>query len=120
MAYTKLARLDELPEGALLEIVDGNNLYALCNVAGDIRAIYGTCPHHGGPLGQGALEGSIVTCPWHAWPFDSATGACMFNNDLRIPTYPVRIEAGDILVDLPKVDLPKVDLPSVDLPEKHA
>ena len=102
MAYTKLARLDELPEGALLEIVDGNNLYALCNVAGDIRAIYGTCPHHGGPLGQGALEGSIVTCPWHAWPFDSATGACMFNNDLRIPTYPVRIEAGDILVDLPE------------------
>jgi nitrite reductase/ring-hydroxylating ferredoxin subunit len=102
MAYTKLARLDELPEGALLEVVEGNNLYALCNVAGDIRALYGTCPHHGGPLGQGALEGSIVSCPWHAWPFDSATGACMFNNDLRIPTYPVRIEAGDILVDLPE------------------
>ena len=43
MAYTKLARLDELPEGALLEIVDGNNLYALCNVAGDIQIGRASC-----------------------------------------------------------------------------
>jgi nitrite reductase (NADH) small subunit len=100
MAYTKLASLVELPAGSLLEIVHGNELYALCNVEGDIRALSGVCPHHGGPLGQGALEGSFVTCPWHAWQFDSATGACAFNDALRIPTYPVRIEAGEILVDL--------------------
>jgi nitrite reductase/ring-hydroxylating ferredoxin subunit len=110
MAYIKLARLDELPEGALLEIVQGDDVYALSNVSGEVRAITGVCPHHGGPLGQGALEGSIVTCPWHAWQFDTAAGACVFDDTLRIPTYPVRIEAGDILVDLPKVDLP----------EKHA
>jgi nitrite reductase (NADH) small subunit len=102
MAYRKLASLEELPEGALLEIVQGNDVYALCNVAGEIRALSGVCPHHGGPLGQGALEGSIVTCPWHAWQFDSATGACLFNDELRIPTYPVHIEAGQILVDLPE------------------
>jgi nitrite reductase/ring-hydroxylating ferredoxin subunit len=101
MPYQKLARLEELPEGALIEIVEGNDLYALCNVEGEVRAIAGVCPHHGGPLGQGALEGGIVTCPWHAWQFDSATGACVFIQDLRIPTYPVRIDAGDILVDLP-------------------
>jgi nitrite reductase (NADH) small subunit len=101
MAYTKLARLDELPEGALIEIVEGEDLYALCNVAGEVRAITGVCPHHGGPLGQGALEGGIVTCPWHAYQFDTGTGACVVIPDLRIPTYPVRIEAGDILVDLP-------------------
>ena len=102
MAYTKLARLDELPEGALIEIVQGNDTYALCNVAGEVRAITGVCPHHGGPLGQGALEGDIVTCPWHAWQFDSGTGACVFDDTLRIPTYPVRIDAGEILVDLPE------------------
>jgi nitrite reductase/ring-hydroxylating ferredoxin subunit len=102
MPYQKLARLDELPEGALLEIVQGDDLYALCNVAGEVRAIAGVCPHHGGPLGQGALEGGIVTCPWHAWEFDTATGVCVFIPDLRIPTYPVRVEAGDILVDLPE------------------
>jgi nitrite reductase (NADH) small subunit len=102
MAYQKLARVEELPEGALLEIVYSNELFALCNVAGEVRAISGVCPHHGGPLGQGALEGSLVTCPWHAWQFDSGTGACVFNDALRVPTYPVRIEAGNILVDLPE------------------
>jgi nitrite reductase/ring-hydroxylating ferredoxin subunit len=109
MAYTKLASLDELPEGALLEIVQGNALYALCNVAGEVRALSGVCPHNGGPLGQGALEGSVVTCPWHAWEFDSGTGACLFDDELRIATYPVRVEAGEILVDLPGLD-----------PESHA
>ena len=59
----------------LLEIVRGNDLYALCNVDGEVRAMAGVCPHHGGPLGQGALDGALVTCPWHAWQFDSATGA---------------------------------------------
>jgi nitrite reductase (NADH) small subunit len=102
MAYRKLASLDELPEGALIEIVQGDDLYALCNVGGTVRAMSGVCPHNGGPLGQGALDGSVVTCPWHAWEFDSATGACLLNDALQVPTYPVRIEAGDILVDLPE------------------
>jgi nitrite reductase (NADH) small subunit len=101
MAYTKLASLNELPEGALIEVIQGETPYALCNVAGEIRAISGVCPHHGGPLGQGSLDGSTVTCPWHAYEFDSGTGVCLFSDGLRIPTYPVRIEAGEILVDLP-------------------
>jgi nitrite reductase (NADH) small subunit len=104
MAYKKLASLDELPEGALLEIAQGNDIYALCNVAGEVRAMSGVCPHHGGPLGQGVLEGFIVTCPWHAWQFDSSTGACLFNDDVRVATYPVRIEAGEILVDVAGAD----------------
>jgi len=39
--------------------------------------------------------------PWHMWQFDSATGACAFNAELRIPVYPVRVEEKEILVDLP-------------------
>jgi nitrite reductase (NADH) small subunit len=101
MAYTKLASLNELPEGALIEVVQGETPYALCNVAGEIRAISGVCPHHGGPLGQGTLDGSTVTCPWHAYEFDSGSGVCLFSDGLRVPIYPVRIEAGEILVDLP-------------------
>ncbi|HEX4135358.1 MAG TPA: Rieske 2Fe-2S domain-containing protein [Bryobacteraceae bacterium] len=102
MAYKKLASLNELPEGTLIEVVQGAELYALCNVGGEVRAIAGVCPHNGGPLGQGALDGSVVSCPWHAYEFDSATGTCLFDDALQIATYPVRIEAGDILVDLPE------------------
>jgi len=104
MAFQKLAWLDELPPGTLLEIVRDNEVYALCNVEGEVRALSGVCPHHGGPLGQGALDGSLVTCPWHAWQFDSATGACTFGDELRIRVFPVRVEAGEILVDLPEAD----------------
>jgi nitrite reductase/ring-hydroxylating ferredoxin subunit len=101
MAWEKLADVSEVPEGALIEVVRGRELYALCNVAGEVRAMAGVCPHHGGPLGQGGLEGSIVSCPWHAWPFDTKTGACEFNPDLRVPVYEVRVEGADILVDIP-------------------
>ena len=101
MAFQRFLSLSELPPGELLEIVRGNDLYAVCNVDGEVRAMAGVCPHHGGPLGQGALEGGVVTCPWHAWQFDSRTGACVFNETVRVPVYPVRIENGEILADLP-------------------
>jgi nitrite reductase (NADH) small subunit len=100
MAFRKLASLDEVPPGTLIEIIHDNNPYALCNIEGDVRAMSGICPHNGGPLGQGALDGSTITCPWHAWEFDSATGVCTFDDDIRVAIYPVRIEGNEILVDL--------------------
>ena len=86
-----------------MEIIQDGEPYAVCNVDGEFRAMAGVCPHQGGPLGQGALEGSLVTCPWHSWQFESSNGACAFNEGIRIPTYPVRVEENDILVDLPEL-----------------
>ncbi|HVW85645.1 MAG TPA: Rieske (2Fe-2S) protein [Bryobacteraceae bacterium] len=100
MPWTKLATLSDLPPGSLMEVERGDELYALCNVGGDVRALSGVCPHQGGPLGEGALNGDQVTCPWHAWEFDSATGACAFNERLTIPTYPVRVEGEEIWVEI--------------------
>jgi nitrite reductase (NADH) small subunit len=101
MPFQRLISLRELPPGELTEIERGDRLYALCNVGGEVRAMAGVCPHRGGPLGQGGLEGGVVTCPWHAWEFDSGTGACLFNDAVRVPLYPVRVEGGEILVDIP-------------------
>src|SRR5207249_1840663 len=107
MAWRRVSSAAEVPEGCLSEVIVGDSPYAICNVGGEIRALLGVCPHHGGPLGQGALEGSVVTCPWHAWEFDSATGACVFNAELKVPAYPARVEDGQIVVDLPEMDLPE-------------
>jgi nitrite reductase/ring-hydroxylating ferredoxin subunit len=101
MPWISVATLDELPEGRLLEVEHGGQLFAVCNFDGEIRATSGICPHHGGPLGQGALDGPLITCPWHMWQFDSATGACASIPDLCIPVYPVRIEKTEIFVELP-------------------
>ena len=81
MPFVKVASLSQLPPDSLTEIVLGNDLYALCNVAGRITAIGGICPHRGGPLGQGAIHGNHVVCPWHAWEWDCQTGA---NDSTRI------------------------------------
>ncbi len=96
MAWTKFAVLADLPPGALREVERGNDRYALCNVGGEVRALAGDCPHQGGPLGEGALNGELITCPWHMWEFDSRTGVCAFNPGM-IPTFAVKIENGDII-----------------------
>jgi len=44
VSYIKVASLRDLPPGGLLEIELNNHLYAICNVAGEIRAMHGICP----------------------------------------------------------------------------
>lgn len=74
---------------------------ALFNVAGEYHAVDNACPHRGGPLGEGDLDGTAVVCPWHAWRWDVTTGANVNNPAIRIPRLPVTVEAGEIYVELP-------------------
>jgi nitrite reductase/ring-hydroxylating ferredoxin subunit len=60
----------------------------------------GICPHSGGPLGHGALEGHTLTCPFHAWEFDCRTGLSDTHGHVRLAVYPVKVEDGEILVDV--------------------
>ena len=106
MAWTKLASVAEVPSDSLIEVEHEGNLYAICNASGDFRALAGICPHQGGPLGQGTLLQGMVICPWHMWEFDSRTGACLVDERMPIATYPVKIEANFVMVDLPETDLP--------------
>lgn len=80
-------------------VVEGR-IVAWFNVAGEIHALDGICPHQGGPLGRGRLAGSVVTCPWHGWQFDVRTGAHQVNAAICHPRYPVKVEGTDILIQL--------------------
>ena len=84
-----------------MEASVGDERYAVCNVGGKLHALSGICPHRGGPLGQGALNGSHVTCPWHAWEFDCRTGASDFDPAQKIATYDVKIAGDDVFLDIP-------------------
>jgi nitrite reductase/ring-hydroxylating ferredoxin subunit len=101
MPFIKVATLAELPPDSVMEVSVGETLYAICNVAGEIRALDGICPHQGGYLGQGNVADGRLICPWHAWEFDCRTGENCLDSDQRVPTYPVKVEGPDILLQVP-------------------
>lgn len=91
----------ELPPGQAAEVSVGGRTVALFNVGGTFHALANACPHRGGPLGQGFLEGTEISCPWHNYTFDVTTGLNVVSPDLKVERYEVRVEDGRVLV---KVD----------------
>ena len=97
--FITVARADELPpgQGKLVEV--NQKRIALFNVDGRYYALDDMCPHRGGPLSEGELEGATVVCPWHGAIFDLATG-----NVARPPaaagvaTYDVRLDGEEIAI----------------------
>jgi nitrite reductase (NADH) small subunit len=98
--WVRAARTTDCPPGTAIEVVAGERVIALFNVAGTYCALDGICPHQGGPLGQGRLEGCIVTCPWHGWQFDVTSGRHQLNRQIVQPRFEVCVEEEWILVDL--------------------
>ena len=98
--FVRALALADLPPGQCAEVSVAGKAVALYNVGGTVYATSNTCIHRGGPLGQGMLDGTAVLCPWHAWSWDVTTGENTANPELKIPTYPVRVEDGDVLVQV--------------------
>lgn len=84
-------------KGRLAVELDGREL-AVFNDGGVIRCVDGLCPHEGGPLSQGTCNQGVITCPWHDWTFDAATGRCVDDASCSIRTYPIRVEGGRLLI----------------------
>ena len=64
-------------------------------------AIDDTCPHAGGSLTEGMLDGDLVICPLHAWAFESASGRCIDDENCSVRAYPTRVERGIVQVRIP-------------------
>jgi nitrite reductase (NADH) small subunit len=101
MSYIKIAAETELPaEGQVKEFEAAGKTICVARVNGTCSAMENNCIHMGGPLGQGYVENGKVVCPWHGWEYDAATGALEGDPKTRIDVYPLRIENGDVLVDV--------------------
>ena len=96
----KAALTGDLPPGSAKLITLQGVDVALFNAGGKFCAIDNTCAHRGGPLSDGSLNGTAVTCPWHAWEFDVTTGACLTNPAAKVRSYPVQVQGDDLLVTL--------------------
>ncbi len=109
-----VARAADLPPGARLIVTIHGREIGVFNVAGEYYALLNYCPHRAGPLCQGRVrplvvadgvyslhherEGEILKCPWHQWEFDIRTGRALADQTLRVRTYRVVEEAGEVVV----------------------
>ena len=101
MPLTKLATQSELPDtDTAKEFPCGSKTVCVANVNGVYSAMDNVCLHRGGPLGQGTIENGKVVCPWHGWAWDPKTGAAAQNPNMKVAVYPMKVENGDVLVDL--------------------
>lgn len=98
--FVKVAAVTDLPPGRGKIVKVGPKELALFNAGGRFCAVKNMCPHRGGNLGQGILEGQVVQCPLHGWKFDVTTGDCTDHPGVRIPTYTVQVEGSDVSITL--------------------
>ncbi|MCZ6678219.1 MAG: Rieske (2Fe-2S) protein [Candidatus Poribacteria bacterium] len=112
-----VAKVEELPPGERKIVpVGGKGGIGVFNVGGTFYALRNMCPHRGGPLCQGRLrphiissgtyqteferENEIIKCSWHQWEFDIKTGRALYDPRMRVKTYPVTVEADEVILHL--------------------
>lgn len=99
--FVKVARTDEVATGRARMVENDGKQIALFNVDGALYAIDHNCTHRGGPLAEGLLEGTEVTCPWHRAVFDVTSGAVLGAPASRdVARYDVRVTGEDIEIHL--------------------
>lgn len=100
MSKRIIAAIDEIPEGtSKIVTIQGKDI-AVFNIDGEFYAISNTCPHRGGPLGEGCVSENVVTCPLHGWEFDVTTGKSPTMPNVCIQTYDVETRGDDIIVTI--------------------
>ena len=96
--FIDIAALDDIPrQGARLVKTQGGCIAVFRTADDQVFAIDDRCPHKGGPLSEGIVHGTAVTCPLHAAVFDLTTGHG--TDDWQVKTYPVRVDGGRVMLD---------------------
>lgn len=97
--YKVLDNKNELAEGRIMTVTAGQKQIALSHFEGKICALDNSCPHQGGPLGEGSIENGILRCPWHGWDYHPCTGKAPGFDD-GVDAYQVKEEDDGIYVGL--------------------
>ena len=99
--FVKAAKSGEIAPGKAKMVELNGKKIAIFNVEGAFCAIDDTCTHRGGPLSQGAVRGTTVTCPWHGAQYDLKTGSVLTPPAPQgVASYKVVVEGDDISIEL--------------------
>ena len=100
-SWHRVAAVSDIADGEAKSVRVGDLEIALVRVDGEIRAIEDVCPHAYALLSEGFIEGNEIECPLHGARFEISTGRCLAPPaDRDLVTYPVRIDGGDIYVEV--------------------
>lgn len=98
--WLDIGPVDQLPAlGARTLLVQGGEQIAIFRTAnGGVHALVDKCPHKDGPLSQGIVHDTSVTCPLHNWRISLLTGEALGEDKGCTPVIPVKVDAGRILI----------------------
>lgn len=98
--WRKVVALEEVPVLGSRVIKTGSVTIAVFRTTSDeIFAVKDECPHKKGPLSQGIVHGTSVTCPLHNWKIDLASGEALGPDEGCTNTYPAKVEDGMVFID---------------------
>jgi len=101
MAFTRIISQAHLPATDEARNFPCNGkMICIVNTSGTLSAMDNECLHQGGSLGQGMVEDGKVVCPWHAWKYDPKTGVAVDHPDMKLKTYPIKVEDGEVYIDI--------------------
>ena len=108
MNYIKIGTADELKAGNKKKITHDGKDILLANISGVYYAVDNTCPHMGGSLAEGKLDGRNIICPRHGSVFDVTSGKAVQGGKMLfmkikvgdIHSYPVKTDGNDLLLGI--------------------
>ena len=96
--FLDIASTLDIPLGRVKAFQAGESKVAVAHTNEGFFDLDNSCPHRGGPLGEGDVIANEVVCPWHLWGFDMKSGLCAGNPDIHVATHELKIEGNRILV----------------------
>ena len=100
MSWIDIGAIEDIPLRGSRKVKTKEGCIAVFRTAEDtVFATSNVCPHKGGPLNEGIVHGNKVTCPLHNWVFSLETGEAQGADEGRIATYPIRLDAGRLMLD---------------------
>ena len=99
--WTEISKLEDIPRlGSRILKTDTMNIALFRTATDEVFAIRDECPHKHGPLSQGIVHGSSVTCPLHNWKIDLASGEALGPDEGCTNTFETKIEDGRVFLAL--------------------
>ena len=98
--WIDIAALNDIPQRGARVVKTAHGCVAVFRTGADeVYALNNACPHKAGPLAEGIVHGTSVTCPLHNWVISLETGEAQGEDEGRVATYPARVEGGRVMLD---------------------